>query len=92
MAKLNRIAGIEYPHDAKLQARIRSYELAFEMQTAVPQVMDFSSESKSIRSMYGLEEAKTKPFGEKLLAAYVVVHAGAEHERERVDRRAGDPR
>ena len=36
LGQLNRLAGIQYPNDAKLQARIRSYELAFEMQTAVP--------------------------------------------------------
>lgn len=76
LGKLNRIAGIEYPDDAKLRARIKSYELAFEMQTAVPEVMDLQKEHPEIRKMYGLEEAVTKPFGEKCLAARRLVERG----------------
>ncbi len=76
LGKLNRIAGIDYPDDAKLQARIKSYELAFEMQTAVPEVMDLEKEHPEIRKMYGLEQKETKPFGEKCLAARRLVERG----------------
>lgn len=76
LGKLNRLAGIDYPDDAKLQARIKSYELAFEMQTAVPEVMDLESEHPEIRKLYGLDQKETKPFGEKCLAARRLVERG----------------
>ena len=39
LARLNRLAAVEYPDDPALRARIKSYELAFRMQTAVPEVL-----------------------------------------------------
>lgn len=44
-----------YPQDSATEARIRSYELAFRMQTAVPEVMNIASEPESIRKLYGLD-------------------------------------
>ncbi len=38
-------SGIDYPDDPALQARIKSYELAFGMQTAVPEVMQLEKET-----------------------------------------------
>ncbi len=76
LGRLNRIAGIEYPDDAKLQARIKSYELAYQMQTAVPEVMDLEKEHPEIRAMYGLDQKETKGFGEKCLAARRLVEKG----------------
>ena len=40
-------AAIEYPDDPALRARIKSYELAFRMQTAVPEVLEFADEEPS---------------------------------------------
>jgi len=76
LGKLNHLAGIEYPEDEKLKARIQSYELAFEMQAAVPEVMQFSSEPQHISELYGLEDKTTKDFGEKCLAARRLVERG----------------
>lgn len=67
--QLNHLAGEQYPGDAALQARIKSYELAFRMQTAVPEVLDFKNESKETRELYGLDQPETKAFGQQLLAA-----------------------
>jgi len=67
--QLNHLAGEQYPGDAALQARIKSYELAFRMQTAVPEVLDFKNESKETRALYGLDQPETKAFGQQLLAA-----------------------
>jgi hypothetical protein len=39
--------------DAQLEARIRTFELAFRMQTEAADVFDLSREPKSIRSLYG---------------------------------------
>lgn len=69
LGKLNRRTGIQYPDDKFLQARIKSYELAFQMQSAVPEVMQFQEETKSVQEMYGLHNSTTKDFGEKCLAA-----------------------
>src|SRR5207244_3594709 len=38
---LNRLAAVEYPNDPVMRARIKSYELAFRMQMAVPEVVRF---------------------------------------------------
>ncbi|TWU51228.1 DUF1501 domain-containing protein [Rubripirellula reticaptiva] len=66
---LNRLAAEQFPGDPALEARIQSYELAFRMQTAVPDVLDFDSESEETRKLYGLDQAETKTFGQQLLAA-----------------------
>jgi len=76
LGKLNRLSGIDYPDDAKLKARIKSYELAFEMQSAVPEVMDLQKEHPEIQKMYGLDQKETKPFAEKCLAARRLVERG----------------
>lgn len=39
--------------DPEIQTRIAQYELAFRMQTSVPQLMDISSEPQSVLDMYG---------------------------------------
>src|SRR5262245_54243770 len=39
LGKLNHLAGIDYPDDQNLRARIKSYELAFQMQTSIPETM-----------------------------------------------------
>lgn len=62
--------------DDDLAARVRSYELAFRMQTAVPGVIDFSSESEGTKALYGLDEDATRPFGQQLLAARRFVEQG----------------
>ncbi|MCO8125205.1 DUF1501 domain-containing protein [Stieleria sp. TO1_6] len=67
--RLNRLAGQQYPHDAELDARIKSYELAFRMQTAVPDVIRFDTETEATKKLYGFDQKETRPFGEQLLAA-----------------------
>ena len=44
-----------YPGDADLAARIASYELAGQMQTSVPDMMDLSAEPESIHKEYGTD-------------------------------------
>ncbi|MDG2013454.1 MAG: DUF1501 domain-containing protein [Pirellulaceae bacterium] len=67
--QLNRLAIEQFPGDPALEARIKSYELAFRMQTAVPEVLDFQQESQEIRTLYGLDQPETRTFGQQLLAA-----------------------
>ncbi len=76
LGRLNRLAALEYPVDAKLRARIKSYELAFRMQTAVPEVLRFEDEDESTRRLYGLDQDVTRPFGQQMLAARRLAERG----------------
>ena len=49
LGKLNRLSGIDYPDDKALRARIKSYELAFGMQTAVPETVGLERETVATR-------------------------------------------
>ena len=74
--RLNRMTAEKYPHDPVLEARIKSYELAYRMQTAVPEVINFDDESDETKKLYGFDQKETKPFGEQLLAARRFVEKG----------------
>src|SRR5229473_3149875 len=69
LKKLNGLSAVEYPGDAVLKARIKSYELAFRMQMAVPEAVSFKEENEETKRLYGLDQEVTKPFGEICLAA-----------------------
>jgi hypothetical protein len=47
------------PGDSRLDARIRSYELAARMQSSAPDVLDLRSEPEYILKMYGLDRENT---------------------------------
>ncbi|MEX2215854.1 MAG: DUF1501 domain-containing protein, partial [Phycisphaeraceae bacterium] len=49
--------------DPEIASRIASYELAFRMQTAAPELIDLASEPQHIRDMYGVGRAEPKDFG-----------------------------
>lgn len=74
--RLNRLSTVAYPDDPALRARIKSYELAFRMQTAVPEVLRFSAEDRGTQALYGLDQPETKTFGEQCLAARRLVERG----------------
>lgn len=74
--ELNMLRGAEYPNDQAMAARIASYELAFRMQSSVPEVVDFSQETAETQTLYGLDEGHTRPFGMQLLATRRLVERG----------------
>ncbi len=76
LGRLNTLSGIEYPDDKALRARIKSYELAFGMQTAVPEVTQLSNETAETESLYGLNDKVTEPFGKQCLTARRLVERG----------------
>ncbi|HMJ65179.1 MAG TPA: DUF1501 domain-containing protein, partial [Candidatus Binatia bacterium] len=76
LGKLNHIAGIDYPDDKDLSARIKSYELAFQMQTSIPETLQLEKESEIIRQLYGIDKSETKTFGEQCLVARRLVERG----------------
>jgi hypothetical protein len=76
LGKLNAADLERHPHDAELAARMESYELAFRMQTEVPDVMDLSREDARTKAMYGIGQPETDSFGRRCLLARKLVEAG----------------
>ncbi len=63
-------------HDDQLEARIRSFETAFGMQTAAPEVFDLSGETQSTLDLYGLKQGDTTGFGWQCLIARRMIEEG----------------
>jgi len=61
--------------DPEIVTRIASYEMAYRMQTSVPELMDLSKEPPSIHKMYGTEPGK-KSFANNCLLARRLVERG----------------
>jgi hypothetical protein len=62
--------------DTELEARIRSYELAFRMQAEAPEAVDLSKETEATQKLYGLDEKETEGFGRNCLLARRLVERG----------------
>ena len=74
--RLNRMRRQQYPDDPALAARIKAYELAFRMQTSVPEVLRLSDENDDTQKLYGIDASETREFGMQLLAARRLVESG----------------
>lgn len=55
--------------DPALEGRINSYELAFKMQLAAPELQEITGESEETKKLYGLDDPKTRNFGHQCLLA-----------------------
>ena len=64
------------PHDPALQGLIESYELAYKMQTSVPETLDLDREPERIRTLYGLDDDATASFGAQCLLARRLAEKG----------------
>lgn len=62
--------------DPEIAARINSYELAFRMQVAAPELLDFSKESPATLEMYGVNRDITRPYATNCLLARRMVERG----------------
>jgi hypothetical protein len=69
MQSLNREFLHQTGPDSALEARIKSFELAFEMQTEMPAAMDLNQETLATHRLYGLDDPKTADFGRQCLLA-----------------------
>jgi hypothetical protein len=78
-------------HD-ELESAIANYELAFRMQTAVPDLMDVGKETKATQEAYGLfdDYAHTKTYGRNCLVARRLVERGVRFIELTCPRVAGD--
>ena len=61
--------------DPEIATRIASYEMAYKMQSSVPQLVDISKEPDSIHEMYGTQPGK-KSFANNCLLARRLVQRG----------------
>ncbi len=62
--------------DPEINTRISQYEMAFRMQTSVPDVMDISSEPDRIFEMYGADSRKPGTFAANCLQARRLAERG----------------
>lgn len=69
LAQMNRERLQEAGPDAGLEGRIESFELAFRMQAAAPELQDISGETEETLNLYGLDNPTTKNFGRQCLMA-----------------------
>ncbi|AMV32892.1 hypothetical protein VN12_12260 [Pirellula sp. SH-Sr6A] len=65
-----------HPQQSELEARIRSYELAFRMQAEAPEALDLSQETEETQQLYGLDQKETQSFGRNCLLARRLVERG----------------
>ncbi|MGI8565027.1 MAG: DUF1501 domain-containing protein [Pyrinomonadaceae bacterium] len=71
LQKLNQIR-LEEIGDPEITTRIASYEMAYRMQTSVPDLTDVSKEPQAIHEMYGTEPGKASFANNCLLARRLV--------------------
>lgn len=69
IGKLNARHLVERDFDDQLQARIDSYELAYRMQAAGPELVDIRGETADTLRLYGIGEKDTDDFGTRCLLA-----------------------
>jgi hypothetical protein len=74
--EFNQIAAEANPRDQQIRARIKSYELAYRMQTSVPNVINLANEPAEVNQLYGIDDSATKVAGQRLLAARRLVERG----------------
>jgi hypothetical protein len=74
LADLNRIRHAEML-DPEIEARIAQYELAYRMQSSVPELLDWGQESPETHAMYGTEPGK-RSFGNNCLLARRLLERG----------------
>ena len=76
LAKLNDDHMKARPGGQELAARTASYELAFRMQSAAPEAVDFGKETKATLELYGVGGKLTDEFGRNCLIARRLVERG----------------
>src|SRR5262245_11955984 len=76
--EINRLNGMlaEERVDPEIQTRISQYELAFRMQTSVPELTDFASEPKHILNLYGIKEPGEGTYASNCLMARRLAERG----------------
>ncbi len=69
LAEMNRDHLAQTGPNLALEGRIDTFELAFRMQNAMPEVEDLASETEATRKLYGIDDPMTANFGRQCLLA-----------------------
>ncbi|MFT4692371.1 MAG: hypothetical protein ACI9OD_004605 [Limisphaerales bacterium] len=77
--KLNRRHQESRPGEAELEARIKSFELAYRMQSSAPEALDVDREPEHIRKLYGVGEKNCDHFARQCLTARRMVERGVRY-------------
>lgn len=59
-----------------LAARVKTYELAYQMQSSAPEAVDLKQESQKTLDMYGVDKPRTDDFGRRCIIARRLVERG----------------
>jgi hypothetical protein len=78
LAKLNEIKLQDYG-DPEISTRISQYEMAYKMQTSVPELTDFSDESQATLDMYGPDVHKQGTYAYNCLMARRLAERGTRY-------------
>lgn len=76
LKEFNRSHAAARVQQSELEARVRSYELAFRMQAHAPAAVDLSQETESTRVLYGLDQKEAEGFGRICLLGRRLVERG----------------
>lgn len=78
VSQLDALATQQYGEHDALESAIRNYELAYEMQMAVPDVMELKDEPEHIKKMYGMDSefGATKIYAAQCLIARRMIERG----------------
>ncbi|MEQ1861041.1 MAG: DUF1501 domain-containing protein [Chthoniobacteraceae bacterium] len=74
--RMNKRLLAKVPGNPEIEGVIQSYELAYQMQTSVPGVLDINSEPEATRELYGLNDGATQSFGRQCLLARRLAEKG----------------
>jgi hypothetical protein len=69
LKRLNQRQAERHPSDSELRARLNSYDLAYRMESSAPEAVDVTKESAATRSLYGLDDERSRDYGTILLRA-----------------------
>ena len=75
LSALNEMNDTQF-HDPEIAARVSQYEMAYRMQTSVPELTDFSKESDKTFEMYGPESRRPGSFAANCLLARRLAERG----------------
>ncbi len=73
---MNAAHAAERRGDSRLQARIKSYELAARLQLAAPGLLDLAGESEATRRLYGIDQPECADFARNCLLARRMIERG----------------
>jgi len=76
LAGLNREYNASRASNTELEARVKGYELAYQMQAEAPGVVDLSTETTATKKLYGMDDKATSTFGRNCLLARRLVENG----------------